>query len=234
MTATTQRAIWAVVPAAGVGLRMGTDVPKQYLDLGGRCVLEHSLGRLLAHPEVSGAVVAVAADDPYFAKLEFAGDVERVVGGEQRPDSVLNALEHLCSVGRADDWALVHDAVRPCVHTGDLDRLVARSRVDNCGALLAVPVRDTMKRVADGRVCATVPREDLWHALTPQLFPVNALRAALLDARANAIVVTDEAQAMERVGQPPVVVHGRVDNIKITRPDDLELAALFLQQVDQA
>lgn len=213
---------------------MGTDVPKQYLDLGGRCVLEHSLGRLLAHPEVRGAVVAVAIDDPYFAKLAFAGDVERVAGGQHRADSVLNALEHLCSLGRDDDWALVHDAVRPCVHVNDLDRLVAHARSHCCGALLAVPVRDTMKRVEAGYVSATVSREDLWHALTPQLFPVKALRAALLDARANEIMVTDEAQAMERVGQPPAVVCGRVDNIKITRPGDLELAALFMQQVEQA
>ena len=213
---------------------MGADVPKQYLDLVGRCVLEHSLGRLLAHPEVSGAVVAVAIDDLYFAKLAFTGDVERVAGGEQRADSVLNALEHLRSVGRGDDWALVHDAVRPCVHASDLDRLVAHARSHCCGAILAVPVRDTMKRVEAGYVSATVSRENLWHALTPQLFPVNALRDALLNARAGGIVVTDEAQAMERVGQPPAVVRGRVDNIKITRPDDLELAALFLQQVEHA
>lgn len=213
---------------------MDTDVPKQYLDLGGRCVLEHSLGRLLAHPEVSGAVVAVATGDPYFEKLAFTGHVERVVGGEQRADSVLNALEHLCSRGRADDWALVHDAVRPCVHASDLDRLIAHVRSHSCGALLAVPVRDTMKRVEAGYVSATVSREDLWHALTPQLFPVHALRAALLDARVSGIVVTDEAQAMERVGQPPAVVRGRVDNIKITRPNDLEMAALFLQQVEHA
>jgi len=206
---------------------MGADVPKQYLKLGDHCVLEHTIARLREHRAVCGVVVAVAADDAYFSTLAIAAEVESVAGGVERADSVINALEYLRESGRDNDWALVHDAVRPCVHADDLDRLVEHSRGNECGAILATPVRDTMKRIDNGRITATVAREDLWHAQTPQLFPVRALHEALLAARADGVSVTAEAQAMERAGQAPAVVLGRSDNIKITHAEDLELAALF-------
>jgi len=228
MAIAMEHSIWAVVPAAGVGRRMGTDVPKQYLALGERCVLEHTIARLRAHRAVCGVVVAVAADDAWFSSLAIADKVERVAGGVERADSVLNALQHLCERGRDGDWAMVHDAVRPCVHADDLNRLVESVRDSGRGAILAMPVRDTMKRVENGQVTATVERDKLWHALTPQLFPVRALRDAWLAARADGVSVTDEAQAMERAGQAPMVVRGRADNIKITRAEDLELAAFFI------
>ena len=227
-----QRSIWAVVPAAGVGRRMGADVPKQYLMLGERCILEHTLVRLRDHRAVCGVVVAVALEDDYFAALTVAADVQRVAGGVERADSVLNALHYLRGRGCEDDWALVHDAVRPCLHSDDIDKLAEHARSNGSGALLAMPVRDTMKRVHNAQVTATVSREDLWHALTPQLFPVGALHDALLAARASGVTVTDEAQAMELAGFVPNVVHGRADNIKITRAQDLELAALLLARMD--
>ena len=229
-----QRSIWAIVPAAGIGRRMGADVPKQYLKLGERCVLEHTIGRLLSHHAVSGVIVAVATNDKRFAQLSIARQVERVDGGDERADSVLNALNQLCGQGHGDDWAMVHDAVRPCVHGDDLEQLVTHARSHEHGAILATPVRDTMKRVDNGRVTETVARDDLWHALTPQLFPANALRTALLSARRHDVVVTDEAQAMELSGRPPAVLQGRADNIKITRAGDLKLAALYLQQMETA
>ena len=228
-----QEAIWAVVPAAGVGRRMGADVPKQYLRLGKRCVLEHTISRLRGHQAVRGVVVAVALDDAYFSTLALAAQVERVAGGAERADSVLNAVEYLCERGRGADWAMVHDAVRPCVHPDDLNRLVDHIGSNEHGVILAAPVRDTMKRVENARITMTVARDNLWHALTPQLFPVRALRDALLDARAGGVSVTDEAQAMERVDQAPFVVQGRADNIKITCAEDLELAALFIARMEQ-
>lgn len=223
--------IWAVVPAAGVGRRMGADVPKQYLPLAGRTVIEHTLERLLAHPRISAVVVALASDDERFARLPVASAVRIAPGGAQRADSVLGALEALTGEAGPGDWALVHDAVRPCLHPDDLDRLIAGALHDGDGALLASPVRDTMKRVANGRVTQTVARDALWHALTPQLFPLDALRAALLAARRDAVPITDEAQAMERMGCAPRVVHGRADNIKITRAEDLQLADFFLARM---
>jgi 2-C-methyl-D-erythritol 4-phosphate cytidylyltransferase len=212
---------------------MGAGVPKQYLPLAGCTVIEHTLERLRAHPRVSAVVVAIAADDDRFARLPVAASVRVARGGVQRADSVLGALESLTGEAGPGDWALVHDAVRPCLHADDLDRLIADALAHDEGALLASPVRDTMKRVAHARVEQTVPREGLWHALTPQLFPLGALREALLAARRDGVAITDEAQAMERVGQPPRVVHGRADNIKITRAEDLQLAAFYLTRMER-
>lgn len=213
---------------------MGAEVPKQYLPLAGRTVIEHTLDCLCAHPRISAVVVAIAADDDRFARLPVATRVRIAPGGAQRADSVLGALDALAGTAGADDWALVHDAVRPCLHADDLERLIEDALAHGEGALLAAPVRDTIKRVAHGRVEQTVPREALWHALTPQLFPLAALRAALLAARRDGVAISDEAQAMERVGHPPRVVHGRADNIKITRAEDLQLAAFYLTRMERA
>ena len=219
-----------MVAAAGVGQRMGADVPKQYLRLNDRTVLEHTLEPLVSNARLSGVVVAVAADDTHFQRLDVASRVRRVDGGAQRADSVLAALE-LLYPDSADDWVLVHDAARPCLHPGDLDALMQTVLQNGRGGLLATPVRDTMKRVEGDRVSATVPREGLWHALTPQMFRIGPLRQALQGARAEGVQVTDEAQAMERAGEAPLVVEGRADNIKITRSEDLALAAFFLRRL---
>ena len=211
---------------------MEAAVPKQYLMLGEHCVLEHTLRCLHRHSAVTGVVVAVAANDEQFANIASAKHVQRVDGGAQRADSVLSALSRLLEQGCADDWAMVHDAVRPCLHSDDVDRLVAHATSSDMsaqGAILALAVRDTMKRVSANRITATVARDDLWHALTPQLFRVRALHDALHSARENNVQVTDEAQAMELAGASVAVVAGRPDNIKITRPDDLQLAAMYLQ-----
>jgi len=224
---------WAVVPAAGSGLRMGADVPKQYLLLRGRRVLDHSLAALLGHPAIRGAVVAVAADDARWRDCDHARDprVRWVAGGAERCHSVLNALSELAGEAAADDWALVHDAARPCLSREDLDRLVDRLRDHPVGGLLGVPVRDTMKRCADdGSVVGTVDRVGLWHAYTPQMFRFGLLKAALESATAAGDLVTDEAAAVERVGLVPRVVEGSFGNIKVTRPQDLALAEFFLGQ----
>lgn len=229
--------IWAVVPAAGAGRRMGTATPKQYLDLGGRAVLSHTLERLAATPSLHGIVVAISADDHRFGSLPVPRTVPVVTapGGRERAESVVSALRVIAASGcdaGTRDWALVHDAVRPCLHPDDLGRLVEAALGGDDGALLATPTRDTMKRVVDGRVVDTVPREALWHALTPQMYPVPELLAALEQAARDGIQVTDETQAMERAGHRPKVVHGRADNLKITRPEDLALAAWFLARME--
>jgi 2-C-methyl-D-erythritol 4-phosphate cytidylyltransferase len=224
--------IWAVVPAAGVGRRMGAGLPKQYLPLAGRAVIEHTLDRLRAHPRICAVVVALAEHDEHFARLPVAASVCIARGGAQRADSVLGALDVIAGEAGPGDWALVHDAVRPCLHPADLDRLIAEALAHGEGALLAAPVRDTMKLVAEGRVQRSVPRDGLWHALTPQMFPLDALRAALLAARHAGEPITDEAQAMERAGRAPRVVQGRADNIKITRTEDLQLAAFYLSRME--
>lgn len=219
-------AFWAVIPAAGVGARMAADRPKQYLQLGGRTILEHSLSCFLDHPSLKGLVVSLAVDDPYWPTLSCATDprIQRADGGSERSGSVLNALLHLNALGASDDdWVLVHDAARPNLNRDDLDKLLAELADDPVGGLLAVPARDTLKRVdKQGRVVETVDRRLIWQAYTPQMFRLGALHRALADSLVADAMITDEASAMEWSGQAPRLVEGRADNIKVTRPEDLE------------
>jgi 2-C-methyl-D-erythritol 4-phosphate cytidylyltransferase len=225
--------IWAVVPAAGAGRRMSTNIPKQYLPLGEKTVLEHTLDTLLACRQLAGVVVVLSAGDGYWPDLQDRYSRERletVIGGAERSHSVLNGLTHLVGKTDADDWVLVHDAARPCVRLTDIDTLINTLSATSHGGLLGVPVADTMKQVDDDdRVTATVAREGLWHAYTPQMFRIGMLRAALQHAIDNDLLVTDEAGAMELAGYQPQMVQGQRDNIKITVSSDLELAAFYLQ-----
>lgn len=225
--------VWAVIPAAGRGTRFGGEVPKQYLEAAGQPLIAHALDALLGHPRVAGAVVALAADDrlwPGWTRRR-GKPLLRCVGGGERADSVLAGLQAL-PAGLADDaLVLVHDAARPNLHRGDLDRLIEAAADGTDGAILAAPVRDTLKR-ADGGACivATEPRDGLWRALTPQAFRRGALLQALRKARAAGVVVTDEAMAMERSGAHPRLVEGREDNLKVTTPADLALAEFLLSR----
>ena len=222
---------WVVIPAAGVGARMQADRPKQYLPLRGRTVIEHTLGCFTRHPAIAGIVVALSPDDPYWPSLRIDTNVPLHVaaGGQERCHSVLNALRLLAQHADANDWVLVHDAARPCLTRADIDKLCAELENDEVGGILAVPVRDTMKRAdGAGRIRVTEDRNGLWHALTPQMFRVGLLMQALEQALADGFVVTDEASALEHVGLRPKLVEGRADNIKVTRPEDLALAEFFL------
>lgn len=233
----TTNNIVAVVPAAGVGSRMGADRPKQYLKLNGKTVIEHTLSRLAAHPLIHRVVVALSPNDDYFDNLPIAQAdwLTRVDGGKERADSVLNALQTLGD----NEWALVHDAARPCVLATDIDRLIHLALSDDCdGGILASPVRDTMKRatqdVSSTLVSHTESRDALWHALTPQLFQTQPLKLALeagLTAGAN---ITDEASAMEIAGYRVKLVNGNPGNIKITHPDDMPLASFYLTNIQDS
>ncbi len=224
---------WAVVPAAGSGTRMAAELPKQYLQLGDRTVIEHTLDALLGCPALSGIVVVVAAGDEHWAGIRNSyreRPVSSADGGAERCHSVLNGLAQLAAQAGPDDWVLVHDAARPCLRPDDVTTLIETLAGATHGGLLGVPVADTMKRVdADLKVMETVDRSGLWHALTPQMFRIAELRAALQDAIDNGVLVTDEAAAMERAGYAPRMVQGHRDNIKITLPADLALAEFYLQ-----
>ena len=222
---------WAVVPAAGRGTRFGGDVPKQYLEVAGESLLAHSLRALLAHPAVEGAVVVLAADDTRWPGWNTFADkpILACIGGDARADSVLAGLAALPDSVRADDFVLVHDAARPNLGLGDLDQLLERGRNDPVGAILAAPVRDTLKRAGDdGGIDGTQPRERLWRALTPQLFRRLQLTRALEAARRDGLVVTDESMAMEQQGLRPLLVEGSEDNFKVTTPADLARFAFIL------
>lgn len=229
MNAEFTPAFWAVIPAAGVGSRMRADRPKQYLTLAGRTILEHTLACFLNHPGLKGVVVSLAEDDPFWPELPCSREprIHRAPGGSERADSVFNALMRLVELGAAeDDWVLVHDAARPNLARSDLDNLLAVLAEDPVGGLLAVPARDTLKRAGpDGRVRETVDRSVIWQAYTPQMFRLAPLQRALAEARVAGVAVTDEASAMEWAGQAPRLVEGRADNLKITRPEDLQWLA---------
>jgi len=238
---TVNHTIWAIVPAAGMGKRMLSDIPKQYLLLNGRPVLEYTLNTLLQNNAIAGLVIALQPDDEFFSELQIDSKkpVIRTVGGKERADSVLNAINTLFEHPQFDadnDWVMVHDAVRACLRQEDIDKLVGDVAENPNGGLLALPVRDTMKRqtVEGGfaTVATTVDRENLWHALTPQYFPAKSLKEALEKALQESLGVTDESSAMEFAGFSPVLVNGNEDNIKITRPDDLRLASLYLKNRD--
>ena len=217
-------ATWAVVPAAGRGARFGGERPKQYLEVAGKPLLAHTLEALLAHPGVAGVVVALAADDALWPGwTEFDGrPLLTCTGGDSRAASVLAALQALPGSVRADEFVLVHDAARPNLALPDLEQLLERGRADPVGAILAAPVRDTLKLAGDdGGIDRTQPRERLWRALTPQLFRRLQLARALQAADGAGVEVTDEAMALERQGLRPLLVEGREDNFKVTTPADL-------------
>ncbi len=227
----TKARYWALVPAAGVGKRMGSIVPKQYLALAGRPVIAHTLDPLLQHPRIDGVVVVVDAADAWWPTVELhtAKTPHVVIGGAERCHSVRNGLAALREYAAPDDWVLVHDGVRPCLTREDLDHLLTALAADPVGGLLATPVRDTLKQAdPTGRVSATVDRARLWHALTPQMFRLGLLQEALAAALARGLLVTDEAAAVEAAGFAPRLIEGRADNLKITRPEDLTLAEFYL------
>lgn len=222
--------IWAVLPAAGRGQRFGGDVPKQYLRIAGKPLIEHALSALLAHPRVAGAMVALSADDalwPGWSEL-LGKPVLRCTGGGERADSVLAALRALPAQVGDDALVLVHDAARPNLRGEDVGRLIAAAEAAPDGAILGAPLRDTLKRAGRGRILGTEPRDGLWRAFTPQAFRRGALTAALSEAARAGVVVTDEAAAMERVGAQPWLVEGREDNLKVTTPADLALAEYLI------
>jgi len=222
---------WAVVPAAGIGKRMRADKPKQYLLLNGKPVLEHTLNRLNAHPKIDGIIVATAAQDPYWPTLELADQhsIFRVEGGKERCHSVLNSLTFLLDKADATDWVLVHDAARPCIRASDIDKLICLISKQFVGGILGLPVSDTLKQCNSSQIIeSTIPRQQLWRALTPQMFQLQTLYDALQRALNNKQWVTDDASAIELYGLKPQIIEGHADNIKITQPFDLTLAAVYL------
>jgi 2-C-methyl-D-erythritol 4-phosphate cytidylyltransferase len=209
---------------------MNTETPKQYLPLAGRAVIEWSLSPFLAHPQCMGVVVVVSAADEHWSSLSVSRHerVRTAIGGTERVDSVRAGLLALQGLS-AHDWVAVHDAARPCLSAADLNVLLDALKDEKTGALLATPVRDTLKRTAaDARVEATVSRAHLWHALTPQIFPYGLLLRALSESLDSGVGTTDEAQAIERLGLKPRLVQGSADNLKITIAEDLARAARVL------
>lgn len=225
-------AYWFIVPAAGSGRRMGSEKPKQYLQIQHKTILDHSLSRLLAVKHLAGIVLALDAEDKEFFQSRYAQHekIVCVIGGKERADSVLAGLIYLQDKITDDDWVLVHDAARPCIRPDEIEQLQTQLQDDPVGGILAVPVADTLKRVEANSILQTVDRSTLWQAQTPQMFRYGVLYQSLNTALQNQQTITDEASAVELAGLVAKIVQGRSDNIKITRPADLELAEFILQK----
>lgn len=218
----------AIVPAAGIGSRMNSAIPKQYISLHGQSILSHTLNKLANVEQISAIYVALSPSDEYFNALNINhSQIKTVEGGETRAQSVLNALNALKET--PPTWVLVHDAARPLVEIKDINTLLEACFSQSQGGILAAKVRDTIKQGAQ-LVEKTIPREQLWQALTPQVFKYNELLNALTDALNAEVNITDEASAMEWANQPVQLIAGRSDNIKITTPEDIQLANFLLAQ----
>lgn len=229
-----------VVPAAGVGKRMHAQCPKQYLLIQNKTILEHTVDKLLSHERITHVIISISKGDEYFqdTSLSNNANVSVVYGGAERVDSVLAGL--LAIDQSIYPWAMVHDAARPCVDLNDISMLIDKTQQLQIGGLLSTPVRDTMKQsticvnpsenTSYSNVEKTIDRNSLWHALTPQLYRTNELINAISTAKKNKVDITDESSAIEYAGLESMLVEGRGDNIKITRPDDLALANFILSQ----
>lgn len=222
--------LFAVVPAAGVGSRMQADRPKQYLKLLDKTIMEHTLHQLLSFTPIEKIILPISTEDEYWPEIPLKSDSRIITcnGGAERFGSVLNGLNKLLEIGaQKNDWVMVHDVARPCIQHHDLQKLL--DSASEQGSILGAQVRDTMKRTNDkGEIITTVERDNLWHALTPQLAPIGVLKDAIEIAIKNGVNITDEASALEHVGLTPKMVAGEPSNIKVTRPEDLSLAEMYL------
>jgi 2-C-methyl-D-erythritol 4-phosphate cytidylyltransferase len=218
---------FALIPAAGVGARMGADGPKQYLPLGGKPMLRHTLDAFLSSERISHTFVVVSVDDGQIDAVTPSHGVSVLrCGGATRMESIRNALDAMAASVREDDWVLVHDAARPGLNRQLIEKLIAEVGAHPVGGLLALPVVDTVKRAAGGAV-STISRDGLWLAQTPQMFRYRLLRDALA-AATDAAAITDDASAVEAMGHAPMLVEGHPRNLKVTLPLDIRIAEMYL------
>ncbi|HFC8550654.1 TPA: 2-C-methyl-D-erythritol 4-phosphate cytidylyltransferase [Neisseria lactamica] len=223
----------ALIPAAGIGARFGADKPKQYVEIGGKTVLEHTVCIFQNHPSIDMTVVIVSPEDVLADGFQtaFAGVEVWKIGGRTRAETVRNGVEKLLETGlaSADDNILVHDAARCCLPSEALTRLIEQAGNAAEGGILAIPVADTLKRAEGGQISATADRSGLWQAQTPQLFQAGLLHRAL--AAENLDGITDEASAVEKLGVRPLLIQGDARNLKLTQPQDAYIVRLLLDAV---
>ena len=229
--------MWAVVPAAGTGQRMGAKVPKQYLPIADKTVLEHTVLKLLSVEAIEGVLVVLAPNDSRFNTLSIATHpkVSTTLGGAERSQSVLAALTMLQKKLKLSDWVLVHDAARPCIEVGSIEHLISETTGHDVGGILGVPVSDTLKQVNPKQIIqTTIDRQQLWQAQTPQMARYGVLRESLQLALSLGNEVTDEASALEMSGYQPMIVKGQRNNLKITHSEDITLAEFILDKQQRA
>jgi 2-C-methyl-D-erythritol 4-phosphate cytidylyltransferase len=236
--ATSENDVWFIVPAAGIGQRMGVETPKQYLPFAGATIIDATLNTLLKCPVLAGIVVAIHPDDIHWSSLLISQNkyIHTIIGGDERADSVQAGLDFLRPKVSDDDWVLVHDAARPCISLSSINSLMTALTNDSVGGILGVSCSDTLK-LADKEsidpqytIAHTIDRSRIWQAQTPQMFRYGLLSSALASALEHNKAITDEASALELAGYSVNMVAGRRDNIKITQADDLYIAEAIYQQ----
>ncbi|MAS84166.1 MAG: 2-C-methyl-D-erythritol 4-phosphate cytidylyltransferase [Legionellales bacterium] len=226
--------LWVVIPAAGIGKRMGVDIPKQYITVCDKAIIEHTVEKFTSRNDLQGILVALSNSDQHWSTLELSENnkITTVTGGEERYKSVYNALCSLKNKAGDDDWILVHDAVRPCITTSEIDQFIADlDHLNGIGGILALPCFETMKKAnTNHEIEETIDRKFIWHAQTPQMFRYKKLFLAIEKIMNENIFITDEAMAMELAGYKPVLIQGTHSNIKITDQNDLKYLESFLRQ----
>lgn len=224
---------YLVIPASGIGTRMKSEIPKQYLKLGNDLtIIDQCLKTLLEVDEIKGFVVSLSEKDTLFKSSIYFNHSKMLAtakGGKERFNSVLNALNSLSSVAKPNDWVLVHDSVRPCVKKTDIEVLINEVSNHQTGGILVTSVVDTIKQVSNDGEVSTIDRKKLYKAQTPQMFRFGILKDALDNALKLGNHITDESEAIENLGYSIKIVIGSSSNIKITQIDDLELANHYLQ-----
>ena len=227
--------LWVVIPAAGIGKRMGVDIPKQYITVCDKAIIEHTVEKFTSRNDLQGILVALSNSDQHWSTLELSENnkITTVTGGEERYKSVYNALCSLKNKADDDDWILVHDAVRPCITTSEIDQFIADlDHLNGIGGILALPCFETMKKAnTNHEIEETIDRKFIWHAQTPQMFRYKKLFLAIEKIMNENIFITDEAMAMELAGYKPMLIQGTHSNIKITDQNDLKYLESFLRQV---
>lgn len=227
--------VWALIPAAGIGSRMKSGIPKQYLHVDGKMILEHTIEQFLSHPDIYKIMLVIHPEDRHWDELNLSNNpkIKIAIGGDERANSVLNGLKEIQqsqSEAHTDDWIMVHDAARPCLSKQNIDDLLQAQASSPDGAILAIPAIDTVKVTNSAQaIDKTIPRESIWLAQTPQFFPLHLLTDSIEKSLQDNRVITDEASALENQGLHPSLVIGSRKNIKITTPEDLILASIFLQ-----
>jgi 2-C-methyl-D-erythritol 4-phosphate cytidylyltransferase len=226
--------LWVVIPAAGIGKRMGVDIPKQYITVCDKAIIEHTVEKFTSRNDLQGILVALSNSDQHWSTLELSENnkITTVTGGEERYKSVYNALCSLKNKADDDDWILVHDAVRPCITTSEIDQFIADlDHLNGIGGILALPCFETMKKAnTNHEIEETIDRKFIWHAQTPQMFRYKKLFLAIEKIMNENIFITDEAMAMELAGYKPMLIQGTHSNIKITDQNDLKYLESFLRQ----
>ncbi len=224
---------YLIIPASGIGKRMRSDIPKQYLTLNnGNSVLDQTLEVLLNIEKIKGCVIALSSEDSLFKQSPFYNHpkiIAKAIGGKERFHSVISALNTLRPFANDNDWVLVHDAARPCVNAIEITTLMNELKKHPTGGLLATPVVDTIKQAKENIVESTLDRSNLWQAQTPQMYRFGVLSEALKTVIKNDVKITDEASAIELLGLKSVIIPSSKSNIKITTPEDLALANFYLK-----